>query len=360
MVYTQLKIKGLSVDPPLLLAPMAGLTHSALRTLLLDCGGVGLLSTEMLAARRLPSENQHVSPFLVRTERESPLSYQLLVSNVCEVKPALEALHRFKADAIDLNLGCPAPRVRRRGGGSMLMADLSRVRSIIAATRKETVLPLTAKIRLGEMFDENQLRNFCAMLEGEGIDLLTVHARLRQESFSRPPHWQWVGKVKQWLSIPVIANGGVLSVKDARKCLAVSNADGLMIGRGAALTPWLFADIARQVYGVDLPMPERNPPAMYGVFVRALLERFRPSRRLGRLKEFTHYFANQYAFGHTLAVSVQTAATLNQAWQRALEFFKRHDGEKTDQQQVLLSDITKQLLLAQSDDSTGKIRIGQD
>jgi nifR3 family TIM-barrel protein len=327
VLSNEIKIKELSISPPLLLAPMAGLTHSALRTLLQDFGGVGLLSTEMLAARKLPIENEKLSPFLVRTGQESPLSYQLLVTDAAEVAPAVEALHRFHADAVDLNLGCPAPRVRRKGGGSSLMDMPDKVRRIVHEARKRTDLPLTAKIRLGESFSEEKLRNFCLMLEGEGIDLLTVHARLRKEPFCRRPHWQWVARVKEWLSIPVIANGSVLSVADAEKCLQVSRADGLMIGRGAAFTPWLFADIGREVYGLDIPVKPVCLPELYGRFVLALTERFVPERRLGRLKEFSHYFAANYAFGHTLAVRVQTSSSVTEAWQRAMEFFQCSDRE---------------------------------
>ncbi len=330
MFADQLKIKKIVLQPPLLLAPMAGLTHSALRTLLLDFGGMGLLSTEMLAARRLPIENEQISPFLVRTSRETPLSYQLLVRDAADVAPALAALHRLKADAVDINLGCPAPRVRRSGGGSSLMDRPDKVKAIIAEARKRTELPVTAKIRLGENFSEESLRNFCLMLEGEGIDLLTVHARLRKEPFCRKPHWQWVAKVKEWLEIPVIANGSVLSVADAEKCLEVTGADGLMIGRGAAWTPWLFADIGRQVYGLDIPEKKISLPEIYATFVSSLLERFQPERRLGRLKEFTHYLAANYAFGHTLAVQVQTASSVDEAWLRAVEFFRRHDQDDTD------------------------------
>jgi nifR3 family TIM-barrel protein len=330
MFSTRLYVQGLVIEPPLLLAPMAGLTHSALRTLLLDFGGTGLLSTEMLGARRLPCENPRLSPYLFRTGSEKPLSYQLLLTDAAEVQPAVDALHRLKADAVDLNLGCPAPRVRKSGGGSALMDDVQRVRTIVAAVRRATRLPLSAKIRLGERFDENKLKNFCRMLEGEGIDYLTVHARLRGEPFSRPPHWQWVARVKGWLSIPVIANGGILSRADARQCLRISRADGLMIGRAAAFTPWIFADIARRVYGSNLPEPSVNMPLLYIRFARALVERFLPERRLGRLKEFTHYFSSNYAFGHSLAMSVQNSAALGPALQRALAFFKRHDREQAE------------------------------
>ncbi|MCI5221308.1 MAG: tRNA-dihydrouridine synthase family protein [Candidatus Electrothrix sp. AR4] len=338
-----MKVKNIDLCPPLLLAPMAGLTHSALRTLLLDAGGVGLLSTEMLAARRLPVENERLSPFLFRTNREAPLSYQLLVTDPVEIAPAVEALHRCKADAVDLNLGCPAPRVRQAGGGSSLMNTPKRVREIVAEARRETKLPLTAKIRLGESFSEERLRDFCLMLEGEGVDLLTVHARLRKEAFCRKPHWQWVAKVKDWISIPVIANGSVLSVADAEQCLRVSSADGLMIGRGAAITPWIFSDIAREVYGLDLPKVTICLPRIYADFVSALVERFLPERRLGRLKEFTHYFAGNYFFGHTLTCKVQNASSVKQAWLRAGAFFQRNDEQGVREAEQQLAEVTELL-----------------
>lgn len=304
---------------------MAGLTHSAMRTLLLKFGGVGLLSTEMLSARRLPVENQFISPYLITTLPERPLSYQLFVTKIEEVAPAIDTLHRFGADAIDLNLGCPAPRVRQAGGGSSLMEEVKTVRKIVAVARKHTQKPLSAKIRLGEVLDKNKLQQFCCMLEGEGIDFLTVHARLRKESFCRPPRWEWVQYVKQWLTIPVIANGSIFSVDDARSCLQESGADGLMIGRAAAERPWIFRDIAREVYGVDVPRQQIILPEIYKHFVLALVKRFREERRLGRLKEFTHYFARNYTFGHHLASGVQSSSTIQEAVERAQTFFARND-----------------------------------
>ena len=318
-------IRGKKIWPPLVLAPMAGLTHSALRTLLLSFGGVGLLSTEMLAANRLPAENPKLSPYLVRTDPESPLAYQLLLTSEQHIPQVFDALHRFRADVVDLNLGCPAPLVRRSGGGSSLMDNPVLVRRLVNAARKHTSLPLTAKIRLGEDLDAMRLRDFCVMLADEGVDLLTVHARLRRESFSRPPRWQWVGRIKQWIDIPVVANGSITSVASARACLAASGADGLMIGRQAAVTPWIFATIAREVYGVKLPETDIWLPGLYRQFAQALMERFRPERRLGRLKEFTHYFAGNYLFGHHLASRVQASGSFQEACRRAAEFFAENE-----------------------------------
>ncbi len=322
-----LSIRNLTLSPPLLLAPMAGLTHSALRSVIAGFGGVGLLATEMLSARRLPAENNEISPYLIRTESEKPLSYQLLVTSGEEVEPAVEALHRFGADAVDLNLGCPAPRVRSAGGGSCLMNEPDIIRRIVTTARKKTQLPLTAKIRLGENLDAQRLKNFCHMLEGEGIDMLTVHARLRKEGFNRKPRWDWVGRVKQWLGIPVIANGSITSVKDARACLAISGADGLMIGRAAAERPWIFSELARGLYGVETPAADVVLPAVYRQVLTGLVSRFRPERRLGRLKEFTHYFARNYTFGHHLASSVQSSGSIDEAWMRASAFFAVNDPD---------------------------------
>ena len=318
----QIHVRKLQVNPPLLLAPMAGLTHSAFRQIISGFGGAGLLSTEMLSVKKLPNENSRVSPYLIRTNSEKPLSYQLLVTNAGEIARAIDALHALKADTVDLNMGCPAPTVRKLGAGIYLMEQPEEVRRIVGEARKRTALPLSAKIRLGAELDERKLKAFCAMLEDEGIDMLSVHARLKKESFARRPRWECIAKIKDWLRIPVIANGGIFSVQDAEECMRVSHADGLMLGRGAVIRPWLFAEIARNVYGCAIAEPTVSLPAVYGNFIDLLSGLFRPEHRLGRLKEFTHYFAQNYKFGHHLASRVQTSASVDEARERAVLFFE--------------------------------------
>jgi nifR3 family TIM-barrel protein len=320
--YQPIRIRSLVVDPPLLLAPMVGLTHSALRQIMQGFGGVGLLSTEMLSAKSLPGENPRVSPYLIRTASEKPLSYQLLTNGARELAPAIDALHAMKADAIDINMGCTAPAVGRFGAGIRLMEQPEDVRRIVAEVRKLTALPLTAKIRIGIDKDEEKLTAFCIMLEQEGIDMLSIHARLKHESFARKPRWESIAAVKERLTIPVIANGGIFSVEDARQCLRVSRADGLMLGRGAAIRPWLFTEISREVFGSPVPEPDVSLPAVYGRYVGLLCELFRPEYRLGRLKQFTHYFAQNYKFGHHLASRVQSSASVEEARERAALFFE--------------------------------------
>ena len=303
---------------------MAGLSHTVLRRIILGFGGAGLLSTEMLRARSLPTENPRISPYLVRTAQESPLSYQLLAFTDKEIAPAIEALHRQGADVIDLNMGCAKRTVTNLGGGFALMEEPGNARRLVSEARRRTNLPLTAKIRLGVKPDEAALMDFVVMLEGEGIDMLTVHGRFKRDIFARAPHWEWIGKVKERLAIPVIANGGIFAVSDGRDCLAASGADGLMLGRGAVIRPWLFAETARELYHCETAAPQISLPRIYESFMDLLTESFRPERRLGRLKEFTHYFAGNYKFGHLLTAAVQSSASMEEAKERAAVFFQNN------------------------------------
>jgi tRNA-dihydrouridine synthase B len=318
-------IPDLQCRPPLALAPMVGLSHSALRILILELGGVGLFFSEMLSVKRLPIENEIVSPFLCRTPEESPFFYQIFVGPGQDIVPAVERLHMLNAQGIDLNLGCPAPALRKLGGGSFMPVDL--VRKTVATLRASTHLPISAKIRLGSKLDENGLLSFCKMLEQEGIDLLTVHGRLQGEKFCRRPRWDWIGKVKKAMRIPVFANGGIYTVDDAKRCLEQSHADGLMLGRGAVCKPWLFANIAKEVYNFDI-QTEINVKDVYFHFIELLQERFLPERRLGRLKQFTHYYSSNFAFGHHLASGVQNSNTLEEATETAIKFFENSQRRK--------------------------------
>ena len=320
-INNKILLRGLEIFPPIALAPMVGLSHSALRTLVQEEGGVGLLFTEMLAAGRLPHDNEHCSPLLIRTPAESPLFYQLVTADERTIGPATEKLHEFNAQGIDLNLGCPAPLQKRLGAGASLSEDQPRMCKVLRTLRQCTELPVSVKIRLGDSVDAGKLRDFCCLLEDEGVDLITIHARLNGEKFCRKPRWAAVGKIRNAVSVPLLVNGGIFSVHDARNSLEQSGADGLMIGRGAVETPWLCADIAREIYGVPTNSQRRSDEEIYFKFVSLLENRFAPERRLGRLKQFTTYYAAPFTFGHHLAAAVQSSTTIDQAKQRSADFF---------------------------------------
>ncbi len=319
----KLLVRGLDISPPIALAPMVGISHSAFRSLIQDEGGLGLLFTEMLAARRLPHDNPLCSPLLIRDESEKPLFYQIIAASEAEIEPAVEKLHTLGANGIDLNLGCPAPMQRKQGAGAMLAGNQTELQKVLRRLRKSTKLPVSVKIRLGHSLAVDTLRSFGLFLEAEGVDMITIHARLHGEKFCRKPRWDVIGKIKDDLSVPVLANGGIFSVNDAKRCLELSHADGLMIGRGAVERPWLCADIAREVYGIDGTSPKRESSEIYAHYITLLEQRFAPERRLGRLKQFTRYFAASFQFGHHFAASIQNSGSIAEARRRAATFFDR-------------------------------------
>jgi tRNA-dihydrouridine synthase len=208
----------------------------------------------------------------------------------------------------------------------MLAENQDRLRKVLRRLRKSTELPVSVKIRLGHRLDINELRSFCLFLETEGVDMITIHARLNGEKFCRKPRWAIIGEVKNALSIPILANGGIFSPADARRCLELSGADGVMIGRGAVERPWLCADIARELYGVSRDTKRERSGSgerseVYLQFITLLEQRFAPERRLGRLKQFTRYYAASFQFGHHLAASIQNSDSIEQARRRADVFF---------------------------------------
>lgn len=302
---------------------MVGLSHSALRTLVQEAGGVGLFFTEMLAAKRLPHDNERFSPLLVRSAEERPLFYQIVTPSDEIIPAAVEKLHQFGAQGIDLNLGCPAPLLKRQGAGASLAEDREQLEKVLQVLRRCTELPISVKIRLGQSGDTRQLRDFCRFLQDEGVDLITIHARLHGEKFCRKPRWAVIGQIRDAVTVPVFANGGIFTVEDARKCLELSCADGLMIGRGAGENPNLCAEIAKNVYGMKVD-GNRSRREMYFKFINLLEERFAPERRLGRLKQFTVYFAAPFPFGHHLASAIQASRSIDQARERAADFFVRY------------------------------------
>lgn len=296
-----------------------------------DLGGVGLLYTEMLAAKRLPSDNPNISPMLVKTEGEKPLVYQLVTGDIFHILPAIEKLHKLGADGVDLNLGCPAPIQKRQGAGASLALNRAKLQEILRLIRKNTDLPLSVKIRLGLKIDDSQLADTCKFYEAEGVDLITVHGRLIGEKFCRKPRWSSIAAAKNSVSIPVFANGGVFSVDDARRCLQQSEADGIMVGRAAVEKPWLCSEIAASLFGVQNSCSVINKKDIFFRYFDLLEARFNVDKRLGRLKLFSRYYAASFKFGHHLTSCVLRSESMTEAKERCEQFFS-----KTAQSELIL------------------------
>jgi len=320
-----LTIQNASIFPPLIMAPMAGITHNPFRILVEELGGCGLFYTEMLSASAVANESPEKSFYLQNHLRGTPLFFQLLIHDVSQVLPALEKIEQCSFQGIDLNLGCTAPWIVRRGAGMGLMRDFSSCRKIIKELRTHTQRPLTAKIRLRKSHDWNYTENLCKMLENEGLDALIVHARYSGDRFKRPAKWQYIGKIKKLLNIPVIGNGDIGDESSAKKMFSQTGCDAVMIGRGAVKKPWVFKEIDSSLWPGRTSKSEGLPFIDIYVHYVELLQTFLPEeRQLGRLKEFTTYFSQNFPFGHTLWRNVQNAKSIEEALVKAKEFLSQN------------------------------------
>ncbi|UCE84127.1 MAG: tRNA-dihydrouridine synthase family protein [Deltaproteobacteria bacterium] len=317
-----LYIKTLRVDPPLVLAPMSGLSHTVLRQLVAEYGGCGLFYSEMLSARALPLESPESSTWLRRSAHERPIIYQLLVSSGEELPGAIEKVDACGADGLDLNMGCTTALITKRGGGIALMKDLKRAQAIVTVSRQATQLPLTAKIRLGWTLNWHALRDFCLMLQESGVDAISVHPRLKQDRLKRPARWEYIGRIKGLLDIPVIGNGDVDSPEAALRMFNQTGCDAVMIGRAAVRRPWLFSQITGWLSPSHHNESPPEPPEAYNRFVSLLNASIDPECALPLLKRFTFYFAQNYAFGHTLWRLVHNAKSTTEALAHANDFFQ--------------------------------------
>ena len=251
-------------NQPLFLAPMAGVTDLAYRLLASECGA-DYTVTEFTAASGLTRRNTN-SWLKVETDpRENPFIPQIFGGDIDEMVTTVNLL-QDRADIIDLNFGCPAPKVCRNDAGAALLRDPDKGVRMVRACIGTTNVPITVKMRLGTGSGENTALEICQRLEAEGVERICVHGRTLKQRYSGQSDWSQIRDIVQAVDIPVIANGDVVDANTAAACLEQTGAAGLMIGRGAIGRPTLFHGIKRVLgwsddkppWGIDDPAVARH------------------------------------------------------------------------------------------------------
>lgn len=318
-----MQIGSLSVESPVILAPMAGVTNAAFRVLCREqemerVGSVsGLYVNEMVTARALVEENPTTLRMMRFHPSEHPRSVQLYtVDPEWTFKAARMIVERDMADHIDMNFGCPAPKVTRKGGGAALPYKRRLYRSIVRAAVKATAgtqIPVTVKFRMGIDDDHLTFLDAGKIAEEEGAAAVTLHGRTAAQRYSGHAHWDSIDALKEHVTtIPVLGNGDIFAAQDAAKMMEQTGCDGVVIGRGCLGRPWLFAQIHQALAGDPIsPPPTLGEVAHIMVRHAQLLADFHGEQRGCRdLRKHIAWYLHGYPAGGELRRQLSRVTTV--------------------------------------------------
>ncbi len=240
----------------LILAPMAGVTDLAFRSIVKNFG-CDLVVSEMVSAQGLLYNSKKSDELLKTDTRERPYAVQLFGHDpAIMAKAASRIVHQYEPDMLDLNMGCPTPKIVKNGDGAALLRNPQLVADITRAVVDAVSIPVTVKIRLGWDSDSINCIDVAKRVEQAGASWLTVHARTREQLYAGKADWEWIKRIKQTVAMPIVGNGDIFTPQDAADKLELTGCDHIMVGRGALGDPWLFRRIARYLdTGELLPAP---------------------------------------------------------------------------------------------------------
>jgi nifR3 family TIM-barrel protein len=316
-----LRIGPIALDAPVVLAPMAGITNTAFRRLCREYGA-GLYVSEMITSRALVERNATTMRLITHHESETPRSIQLYGVDPATVEGAVRVLvDEDRADHIDLNFGCPVPKVTRKGGGAALPWKLELFREIVTrAARAAGEIPLTIKMRKGIDSDHLTYLDAGRIAEDAGVSAVALHARTAAEFYSGQADWSAIAALKQAVtSVPVLGNGDIWSAEDAVRMMDETGCDGVVVGRGCLGRPWLFGDLARAL-GAPGSAPAAPVDANLGFVADAfrrhaeLLVEFLDDEERGcrDIRKHVAWYFKGYPVGGDTRAALATASSLDE------------------------------------------------
>jgi len=314
---TPLLIGNKPIKRRLVLAPLSGFSHIAFRELLSQYKGYGLLFTGMASAKVVPDENPKVSPVFSWRKQELPhLVCQIFGSDPKIMARAAKRIEQEGFFGVDINCGCSASAICKKGAGAALLKNPVQAASIVKAVRKAVKFPVFVKYRTGWEDNSKHAVAMARLFCDQGADALVFHPRTAPDLRTRPPKWEYIAHVKDASSVPVFGNGNVFSASDCKKMLSLTGCDAVAIGRIALARPWIMAKWADG----KAPGPDAHAHACFGMS-RLCSRHFEQRTALVRFKKFTAYFCANFKFGHEFGKKINAAHDMDHAVNIIEDFF---------------------------------------
>ncbi len=295
-----------SQGPLLALAPMAELTHLAFRQLVAELGGCDLFYTEMVNSRITSTMPVKTDPYCWLAQDDRPCICQLVGNDPEKISRSIERLLELDFAGFDINMGCSRTAIMKRGWGAALMENSVLAAELIKAAKSVTNLPVSAKMRSMPGHDSERLLEFCARLQDAGLDAVILHPRSPQDGFKRPAKWKEIRDLAANLRIPVWGNGDVSSSEDAFRMWKETGCAGIMIGRAAAIRPWIFWEIKHSKRWPGDPLEVLNRMA---VLTETLLPKEVAAKRF---RLFCSWFLRNWPFYHHLYRLLRPVASIDE------------------------------------------------
>ncbi|MBF0431939.1 MAG: tRNA dihydrouridine synthase DusB [Fibrobacteria bacterium] len=318
------------IYPNVFLAPMSGVSDLPFRRLVSDLAGgnTGLLVSEFISVEGMTRFNPRVCKQVRFTEEQRPYMVQIFGANPDRMEMGAKMVEESGADFVEINAGCPAPKVVKKGGGSGLLRDLAMYKTIIQKVVGAVNIPVSIKVRIGYTEKDINILETLKIAEGEGIQMFVIHGRTRQQGYRGLANWDYIAKAKAQASIPVIGNGDVLTVDDVTNKLTTSGVDGICIGRGAMHNPWIF----KQVYDLYEGREPHEPTLaeQEQAFVKLsqyLTEEFEfPGIVLGRMKQVTARMVKCLPRSKQWRIKLLRSETLEEYFEHLHNFYNSFEG----------------------------------
>ena len=316
-----LTVGNITIDPPLILAPLAGITNLPFR-LVCRKGGAGLAWAEMISSRALHFKDRRTRDMAVFHESEHPVAAQIFGRDPDEMAEAARFLEAQGADILDINMGCPVKKILKSGSGVQLMREPELARSIVATVVRAVQIPVTVKFRLGWSEEEMNYIRLGRAFEEEGAAGLVLHPRTRVQGFKGAAHWEAIEELVDAVNVPVIGSGDVATGEEASRMLSSTGCAGVMVGRGALGKPWIFESINAYIKGIASGDKHGFRPELVQMHLDLLLDYLPGRRSVGHLRKHLAWYSRGFPGGAAFRREVNGLLEPHEIVRKAEDFFQ--------------------------------------